>query len=72
MAQPVYDNKLKYISIMAITGMIMTLIWGWNGSSGMIFACYWEYSRGNRMGVFGYIFLLIGVGSLLMEEYYGW
>jgi hypothetical protein len=38
----------------------------------MIFVCYWEYSQGNRMGVFGYIFLLIGAGSLMMEEYYGW
>lgn len=60
------------MAVMAITGMIMTLMWGWNGSSGMIFACYWEYSRGNRMGIFGIIFLLIGVGSLLMEEYYSW
>ena len=70
--QAVYDNRLKWLSGLAVVGMIMTLIWGWNGSSGMIFACYWEFKRGNKMGMFGYIYLLIGVGSLMMEEYQSW
>jgi hypothetical protein len=70
--QAVYDNRLKWLSALTLVGMLMTLIWGWNGSSGMIFACYWEYSRGNKMGIFGYIFLLIAVGSLMMEEYTQW
>ena len=71
--ESVYDNRLKWLSLLGVIAMLMSVKWGWNGSSGMVFACYWEYSRGNRMGVFWYIFLMIGGGSLIMEEYdFGW
>jgi len=42
------------------------MIWGWNGSGGMIFAIVWEQMRGNKMGSFGYFYTIIIIGSLLM------
>jgi hypothetical protein len=46
------------------------MIWGWNGSGGMIFAILWEQTRGNKMGTFGYLYAIIIVGSLMMEHNY--
>lgn len=46
------------------------MIWGWNGSGGMIFAILWEQTRGNKMGTFGYLYTIIIVGSLMMEKNY--
>jgi hypothetical protein len=46
------------------------MIWGWNGSGGMIFAIVWEQIRGNKMGTFGYLYSIIIIGSLLMETNY--
>ena len=68
----VYDNRLKKLVILTTIGVIMTIIWGWNGSSGMVFACYWEITKGQKMGIYGIIFVVIAVGSLFMEHYHGW
>jgi len=48
----------------------MSMYIGWNGSGGMIFAIFWEQTRGSKIGVFGLFFGLIIVGSLLMEHNY--
>jgi hypothetical protein len=39
---------------------------GWNGSGGIIFAMFWEQTKGSKMGIFGYFFLMIIAGELLM------
>lgn len=62
----IYDMKLKRICVCAILGVIFSLIWGWNGSAGILFAMGWEWVRGNRMGFYGYMLLIIIAGSLLM------
>lgn len=64
--QEVYDNKLKKMCVLGLLGILISSIWGWNGSGGMIFAILWEQTRGNKMGMYGYLFGLIIVGSLMM------
>lgn len=68
--EAIYDFKLKKICLCAVVAVIFSLIWGWNGSAGILFAMGWEWVRGNRMGFYGYMLLIIIAGSLLMEEYY--
>ena len=46
------------------------MIYGWNGSGGIIFAILWEQTRGNKMGTFGYLYAVIIIGSLMMEKKY--
>lgn len=61
-----YDNKLKRACVFALAGILASIVWGWNGSGGMIFAILWEKTKGNKMGAFGYLFAIIIAGSLLM------
>jgi len=67
---PAFDNKLKILCISTVAAVIMSMYIGWNGSGGMIFAIFWEQTRGSKIGVFGLFFGLIIVGSLLMEHNY--
>lgn len=68
--QEVYDNKLKKMCVLGLLGVVISSIWGWNGSGGMIFAIFWEQTRGNKMGMYGYLFAIIIIGSLMMEKNY--
>ena len=68
--EEIYDNKLKKACVLALIGVLCSMIWGWNGSGGMIFAIVWEQMRGNKMGTFGYFYTVIIIGSLLMETNY--
>jgi len=67
---PAFDNKLKILSISTVVAVILSMYVGWNGSGGMIFAIFWEQTRGSKIGVFGLFFGFIIVGSLLMEHNY--
>lgn len=44
-----YDSLLKRICVLGFIAIAWSFIYGWNGSSAIIFACYWEYVRGQRM-----------------------
>jgi len=66
----IYDSKLKKACVLALAGILCSIMWGWNGSGGMIFAIAWEQTRGNKMGTFGYLYAIIIIGSLLMETNY--
>jgi hypothetical protein len=68
--EEIYDNKLKKICVLGLVGILSSMIWGWNGSGGIIFAILWEQTRGNKMGTFGYLYAVIIVGSLMMEKNY--
>ncbi len=68
--EEIYDNKLKKICVLGLAGILSSIIWGWNGSGGIIFAILWEQTRGNKMGTFGYLYAVIIVGSLMMEKNY--
>ena len=68
--ESIYDAKLKKICVCALFSIISALIWGWNGSAGILFAMVWERLRGHKMDIYGYMLLIIIAGSLLMEEYY--
>lgn len=46
--------------------MIISMVWGWNGSGGILFAIGWEVLRGNRMGFYGYMLGIIIIGSLML------
>jgi hypothetical protein len=70
--QEVYDNKLKRMCVLALVGILSSSIWGWNGSGGIIFAILWEQTRGNKMGIYGYLFGIIIIGSLMMEKNYSY
>jgi hypothetical protein len=65
-----FDNRLKVLCLMSLTGMLLSMHFGWNGSGGMIFAIFWELTRGKKIGVYGIFFGSIIVGSLLMEKNY--
>lgn len=67
---PPNDAKLKRLCVCALFGLISALIWGWNGSAGLLFAFIWEYRRQDRKYFNWYMLLVIIAGSLLMEEYY--
>lgn len=56
--------------MLSLVGMLLSMHFGWNGSGGIIFAVYWELTRGSKMGSYGYFFSAIIVGSLLMENNY--
>lgn len=64
--ESLYDSKLKRMCALAVGGMIISMIWGWNGSGGILFAIFWEYNRGNRFEYYGYLLLIVIVGSLIM------
>lgn len=70
--EPLYDAKLKRMCVLGVVGVIISMIWGWNGSGGILFAMGWESIRGNRMGFYGYMLIIIIAGSLLMEENFKW
>jgi len=58
--------------ILGTIGIVISIFWGWNGSGGILFAMGWESVRGNRMGIYGYLLIVIVVGSLLMEDNFAW
>lgn len=64
------DNRLKLSCLVAFAAVMLSMHLGWNGSGGMIFAMFWEMTRGQRMNIYGLYFGVIIVGSLLMEENY--
>lgn len=66
------DNRLKVLCFISFIAMILSIYVGWNGSGGMLFAIFWEITRGQRMSFYGLYFAIIIVGSLLMEENYSW
>ena len=51
-----------------MVGLLFSLYVGWNGSGGIIFAMYWEYTRGSKMDTYKIFYGLIIVGSILMEN----
>ena len=55
---------------MSLVGILATLVWGWNGSGGIIFAMLWEKIKGNKMGTFKYLYLIVIIGSLIMEKHF--
>jgi hypothetical protein len=57
---------------MGVIGLVLSMIWGWNGSGGLLFAITWEQFRGNKFGTFGYMLAITIVGSLLMEHNFEW
>lgn len=65
--EPLYDSKLKRMCVLAVGGMIISMVWGWNGSGGILFAIVWESLRGNRFESYGYFLLVVVAGCLVME-----
>jgi hypothetical protein len=61
-----FDNKLKINCVLTLAALLMSIYFGWNGSGGMIFAMIWEQMRGKKIGSFGYFYIVIIAGSLLM------
>jgi hypothetical protein len=61
------DSKLKRICLMGVIAIMVSMIYGWNGSGGVIFALGWEGLRGNKMGAYGLMLGVIIIGCLLME-----
>ena len=61
------DNRLKVACLVSFAAVMLSMHLGWNGSGGMIFAMFWEMTRGQRMNIYGLYFGAIIVGSLLME-----
>lgn len=61
------DNRLKVSCFVAFAAVMLSMSLGWNGSGGLIFAMFWEVTRGQRMNIYGLYFGAIIVGSLLME-----
>lgn len=66
--EPVYDFNLKKMCVAAVIGIVWSIMCGWNGSGGILFAMIWEYIRGNKMDFYGYMLLIIIVGSIFMED----
>jgi len=64
------DNRLKMLCVVGFGGVMLSMYVGWNGSGGMLFAMFWEATRGQRMNIYGLYFTSIIIGSLLMEENY--
>lgn len=65
-----FDNRLKILCVLSLAGLILSMYFGWNGSGGMIFAIYWELTRGLKIGIYGMFFGAIIIGSLLLEKNY--
>jgi hypothetical protein len=65
-----FDNRLKLLCVISLTGLLLSIHYGWNGSGGILFAMYWEITRGQKIGIYGLFFGAIIVGSLLMENNY--
>ena len=61
------DNRLKVACLVAFAGILISLYVGWNGSGGLIFAMFWEVTRGQKLNIYGLYFGSIIIGSLLME-----
>jgi hypothetical protein len=61
------DNRLKILCIVSFVAVVCSMYLGWNGSGGMIFAMFWEMTRGQKMNMYGVYFGAIIIGSLLME-----
>lgn len=65
-----FDDRLKILCIISLAGLVLSIHFGWNGSGGIIFAMFWEATKGSKMGVYGLFFGAIILGSLLMENNY--
>lgn len=70
--ESIYDWKLKKISSALVLALIWAIIWGWNGSGGIIFAMGWEWARGHRIDFYAYMLLLVVVGCIALEDTYHW
>lgn len=55
---------------MSFVAIVVSMYMGWNGSGGLIFAIFWESTRGQTMNMYMLYFGCIIFGSLLMEENY--
>jgi hypothetical protein len=65
-----FDNKLKIMCVLSLAAILSSLYIGWNGSGGILFAIYWEQTKGSKMGMLGIYFAAVIVGSVLMEKNY--
>ena len=39
--EELYDGKLKRMCVSGLIGIVISMIWGWNGSGGILFAMGW-------------------------------
>jgi hypothetical protein len=65
-----FDDRLKMLCVLSVAGILLSIHYGWNGSGGILFAIYWEMTRGLKMGIYGIFFGLVIVGSLILEHNY--
>lgn len=66
--EQIYDLKLKKICVAAVIGIVWSMMLGWNGSGGILFAMIWESVRGKKFDFYGYMLLVIVGGSIAMED----
>ena len=64
--ESIYDFKLKKICVAGVVALAWSIMCGWNGSGGILFAMYWEYARGHKMDFYGYMLVIIIAGSIAM------
>lgn len=65
-----YDRLLKIMCVLAFFSFLACIAWGWNGSGGILFAILWEAARGHRLGALIYGYLIVIIGSVLLEGNY--
>lgn len=65
-----FDDRLKILCVLSVTGILLSIHYGWNGSGGILFAIYWEMTRGLKIGIYGIFFGLVILGSLILEHNY--
>ena len=39
--ESIYDFNLKKICVAAVIALVWSIMWGWNGSGGILFAMIW-------------------------------
>lgn len=67
-----YDRLLKVMCVLAFFSFLTSIQWGWNGSGGILVAIIWEVTRGHRMGSLAYGYIVIVIGSVLLEGNYSY
>ena len=65
-----FDRKLKVLCVSSVAGILLSMYIGWNGSGGILFAMFWEFTRGSKMDMYKLYFALVIAGSVLMENNY--
>lgn len=53
--------------LLTLASLLASICWGWNGSAGIVVAIVWEITRGNKLGVLFYGFLMVIIGCVLLE-----